>query len=101
MSLSGTTVRGEDGRWAASDRLEAWWNTEVPASEVPGGRPVDEGPVVRLARVDGMESCHFETTFSVPDVPPGRYQISVFVWAEDPRDGYGYFLPHEFTVTAD
>lgn len=96
--LSGTTVRGEDGRWAASDRLEAWWNTEVP---LIGALPINDGPIIRLVQVDSMERCRFEATFGLPDVEPGRYQISVFVWDEDPTEGYGFFLPHHFTVTRD
>lgn len=95
--LSGTTVRGEDGRWAASDRLEAWWNTQVPESEVP----IHEGPTVQLVEIDNMERCRFEASFMVPDAEPGRYQISVFTWEEDPTEGYGLFLPHYFTVTRD
>lgn len=93
--FSGTTLRGEDWKWAPSDRIEAWWNTEIP-----GGTPIADGPVVRLVRVDDMERCRFETTFTVPDVEPGRYKISVFSWFAIPQDGYGLFLPHHFTVTA-
>jgi hypothetical protein len=95
--LSGTTVRGEDGRWAASDRLEAWWNTGVPGS----AQPIEEGPVIQLIQVDNMERCHFEATFRVPDVEPDSYRISVFVWDEGPTEGYGDFLPHHFAVTDD
>ena len=95
--LSGTTVRGEDGRWAASDRLEAWWNTEVPESDVA----IQEGATVQLVQIDNMERCRFEASFMVPDAEPGRYQISVFTWEEDPTEGYGLFLPHDFTVTRD
>ena len=94
VAFSGTTLRGEDWRWAPSDRMEAWWNTETP-----GGPSLEEGPVMLLARIDDMERCRFETTFEVPDVEPGRYTISVFAWEEDPSDGYGFFLPHRFTVT--
>lgn len=100
VTFTGTTLRGEDWKWAPSDRLEAWWNTDAPASEVPGGAPVRDGPVVRLVRVDDMEQCRFETTFTVPDVELGRYKISVFSWFAIPEDGYGVFLPHHFTVTA-
>jgi TolB protein len=87
VSFSGTTVRGEDWRWAPSDRLEAWWDTDVPW----GG--------IRLVRVDDMERCRFETTFTVPDVEPGGYTISVFTWFANPDEGYGLFLPHRFAVT--
>lgn len=89
VTFSGTTLRGEDWKWAPSDRLEAWWNTELPS----GG--------IRLVRVDDMERCRFETTFEIPEAPPGRYKISVFAWEKDPGEGYGFFLPHHFTVTDD
>jgi hypothetical protein len=95
--LSGTTVRGQDGRWAASDRLEAWWNTGVPGS----AQPIVEGAVVQLVRVDNMERCQFEAAFRVPDVEPDRYRISVFTWEQDPAEGYGFSLPHQFTLTDD
>jgi hypothetical protein len=96
VKLSGTTRRGEDGRWAASDRLEAWWNTDVP-----NGAPLIEGPVIRLLTVTNMETCRFEATFEVPDVEPGRYKISVFAWSANPDNGYGFALPHYFNVTTD
>jgi hypothetical protein len=95
--LSGTTVRGEDGRWAPSDRLEAWWNTGVPGI----AQPIEEGPVVQLIQVDNMKRCRFEATFRVPDVEPDRYRISVFAWEENPTEGYGFFLPHHFIVTGN
>ena len=57
--------------------------------------------MLRLVRIDDMERCQFETTFTVPDVEPGRYKISVFAWEENPDDGYGFLLPHHFTVTDD
>lgn len=87
VTLSGTTLRGEDGRWAASDRLEAWWGSTTPSDGI------------RLTRVDDMERCRFHSTFVVPDADPGHYEISVFVWGANPRDGYGLFLSHHFTVT--
>jgi hypothetical protein len=99
VTISGATLRGEDWGWAPSDRLEAWWNTEVPASKLASSTPLKEGPVLRLVRVEDMERCRFRAVFAVPDVEPGRYQISVFVWGEDPADGYGYFPRHGFTVT--
>ena len=99
VSFFGTTLRGEDWKWAAADRLEAWWNTDVPSSEVPDALPVSEGPILMIARIDDMERCRFKTTFTVPDVDAGRYKISVFVWNARPSDGYGYFLPHFFRVT--
>jgi hypothetical protein len=101
VTLSGTTLRGEDGRYAPSDRLEAWWNSDVPRSEVPDAKPIGDGPVVKLVEVDDMERCGFEAQFTVPDVEPGRYVTSVVVWDHPPSDGYGWFLPHEFEVVSD
>lgn len=101
VTLSGTTLRGEDGRWAPSDRLEAWWNTDTPSSAGSEARPVRDGPVVKLVVVDDMERCGFATTFTVPEAEPGRYKISVFVWDAEPDEGYGLFLPHHFRVIGD
>lgn len=99
VSLSGTTVRGEDGRWAPSDRLEAWWNTSVPALKGQGGTPIKDGPALRLVTVDDMERCSFAAEFTIPNIDPGNYEISVLVWDDPPSEGYGFFLPHRFTVT--
>ena len=87
ITLSGTTVRDESGQWAPSDRLEAWWDTSAPGSGV------------KLAEVDDMERCYFETSFRVPDVEPGRYKVHIIAWEEDHEEGYGLFRPHYFTVT--
>ncbi len=88
VRLYGDTLRNEDGKWAPSHRLEGWWDTDVP------------GYGIKLAKVGNMNTCHFETMFTVPDVKPGFYRISVFSWNVDPRDGYGLYLPHRFTVTS-
>ncbi len=101
ITLSGTTLRGEDGRWTPADRLEAWWNAGVPRSEVPDATPIGDGRIVKLVEVDDMERCEFEVEFIVPDVEPGRYVVSVMVWDEPRSDGYGWSLPHEFGVLTD
>jgi hypothetical protein len=79
VTLFGTTVRGEDGRWTGSDRLEAWWNTIAP-----GGPPVKDGPVVKLVEVENMRRCYFKAEFKVPDVDPGTYRISILEWDVPP-----------------
>jgi Tol biopolymer transport system component len=94
VTLSGTTQRGEDGRYAPSDRMEAWWNTDVPNH----WRPLRDGPVERLLVERDTDACYFSEEFTVPDVEPGTYRISVLVWDEVPADGYGWFLPHDFEV---
>lgn len=71
----------------------------MPASEFAGAMPLREGPILRLARVDDLERCRFETTFTIPDVEPSLYRITVFSWFADPNDGYGFHGSHDFTVT--
>jgi len=94
--LSGPTFRGENGRYFPADRLEVWFNTKVPYSQVPSAEPIAPGPILRLATVEDMDQCTFSTRFTVPQVGPGRYKISVFVFHEG---GYGWWLPHFLTVT--
>lgn len=94
--LSGSTYRGEDGRYYPADRLEVWFNTKVPSAQVPNAAPITPGPIVHLATVQDMERCTFSTHFTVPDVQPGSYKVSVFVFD---RSGYGFWLPHVLTVT--
>jgi streptogramin lyase len=91
--LSGPTVRGEDWRYAPADRVEVWWNTDVPL--VPD-QPITPGPIVPLATEDVSERCTFSVYFTIPEVPPGRYEVRVFMFDEE---GYGDFLGHTFEVT--
>jgi N-acetylneuraminic acid mutarotase len=93
VKISGTTMRGEDGRWASSDRLEAWWNTKSP-----GGPPLMDGPVVKLVQVDDMRRCRFQAQFNVPDVEPGTYLVTIVTWDSPPSEGYGLALPERFIV---
>ncbi|MDQ3955143.1 MAG: hypothetical protein M3285_06310, partial [Actinomycetota bacterium] len=96
VRVFGTTLRAEDGRWTPADRLEVWWNAEFPDR----GRPIDESPVEKLVEIEDMERCDFAAAFRVPDVDPGAYAISAFVWDDPPSEGYGVFLPPElFMVT--
>jgi hypothetical protein len=94
--LSGPTLRGEDGRYWPADRVEVWWNTEVPTTEVTGAPPLTPGPIVPLAREDVSERCTFSVFFTVPDVRPGLYEVRVFMYHDG---GYGFFLGHDFQVT--
>jgi len=94
--LSGPTLRGEDWRYAPADRVEVWWNTEVPLTEVPDARPLVPGRIVRLAREEISGRCNFSVYFTIPDVPAGQYEVRVFMYHEG---GYGFFLGHTFDVT--
>jgi hypothetical protein len=84
VNVSGTFTDG--GLW-----LQLWWNADGDAPAKvdsppwpPTGpdlrfAPVGPGPVVKLASMPGPESgnCSFQTSFTVPDVGPGTYQL---VW---------------------
>ena len=93
--VSGPTLRGEDGRYAPADRIEFWWNTDVPLTEVPNAQPLTPGPILRLAREDISSRCNYSVSFVIPDVPPGEYRVEHFVYHED---GYGFGLGHVFEV---
>jgi hypothetical protein len=92
--LSGPTLRDEGGRFYPASRIEVWFNTSVPKSEVPNGAPIRSGPILHLATVYDMNRCTFSTHFAVPDVAPGRYKIFDFVFY---KGGYGG-SPHLLTV---
>jgi hypothetical protein len=96
VRVFGTTFRSEDGRFAPSKRLEVWWNTRFPAERGADAEPVNaDSPIILLTTVSDMHRCHFQTTFEVPDVPPGRYLIRTVVFSQE---GYGIFGYHHFTV---
>lgn len=97
VEVFGSTFRGENGRFFPSDRLEIWWNTNVPTSEVADTQPIRPGPVVLLTVVSDMSRCRFRTSFEVPDVRPGGYKVVAFVFHEG---GYGWFGSDRFRVTA-
>jgi streptogramin lyase len=94
--LTGPTLRGEDWRYAPADRVEVWWNTDVPTTQVPDQPPITPGPIVLLATEDVSGRCTFSAYFTVPDVPSGRYEVRVFMYDDS---GYGDFLGHTFQVT--
>lgn len=97
VEVFGITFRGEDGRFAASTRLEVWWNAKIPTKGASAANPFDTGPVLLLATVQDMDRCRFRTSFKVPDVRWGTYKIRSFVFDES---GYGWFGWHRFTVAA-
>lgn len=96
VTLTGTTLRSEGGRWTPARRFEFWFNTKVPDTQVLSASPLAPGPIVLLATVRDLRRCTFEATFTVPDAPPGRYRIAGSAYD---REGYGSLLSHVLTVT--
>jgi hypothetical protein len=97
--VTGPTLRTEDGRYAPASFVEVVWNTNVAVSAVPDAAPITPGPVFLLAREPILGQCRFRVSFRVPDVPPGRYRITVLIWHEPPGDGYGLAGVETFRVT--
>jgi len=96
VTVRGTTLRTEGGRFAPSSHAEVWWNTLVPRSMVADAPPIVDGsPVMRLATVANMDRCRFRTAFTVPDVRPGRYPVRTFIFQ---KGGYGVSPPVYFIV---
>jgi hypothetical protein len=46
-----------------------------------------------------MESVISKPPSGCPMSNPTDIKISVFVWDGNPTEGYGFFLPHHFSVT--
>jgi hypothetical protein len=76
VTVAGTTLRGEDGRYTPADRVEVWWNERWPVE----GLPAPLGERMRLAVQDISGRCHFAVRFLVPDVAPGRYPLVVHAY---------------------
>jgi len=96
VSVSGPTGRDESWFWAPLERIEVWWSS----APIWGG----DGRADRqlLASVDPGEGCTFSVAFSVPDVPPGRYVITVLgYWDPMYEGGSGFGLMGERAFTVD
>jgi hypothetical protein len=117
---AGSTVN-VSGRFVNDEAwLQLWWNADpqhapdhiAPPPWPPTGPQLafpaaGPGPVLELGSVEGPEStgeCTFTTRFTVPDVPPGTYQV---LWASgfgaQPEGGGAFALfasSMDFEVTA-
>jgi Tol biopolymer transport system component len=73
-----------DGSYMTDGRtgMVAWWNAgpktweHIGLSMTSNASPAGAGPVVRVGE-GGIGACSFSIRFTVPDVPPGEYPISV------------------------
>jgi hypothetical protein len=111
VEVSGQFQSGE--RW-----LQVWWNADeatLPSHLSPppwpatGPQlrfgPASSGPVLRVAAVAGPgpnPDCWFRTTFTVPDVPPGTYQVLRVSGIVNPPSQQSYALlsgPFTFRVS--
>jgi Tol biopolymer transport system component len=90
VALSGPTGRDGNWFWSPLDRIEVWW------SQGPIERPTETGTQLLLASVEPGQDCTFAANFRVPDVPPGRYLVTVLAYGPG---GFGWMAERQFTVT--
>lgn len=95
VSLSGPTGRDENAFWAPLEKIEVWWSRDRI------GVPEETGDQHLLASLDPGRDCTFIATFSVPDVPPGDYLITVLGYWDlsyPGASGFGLMGERTFTV---
>ena len=88
--------RGEGGQYAPTDRLEVWWNDDTLPNSSYYDAVAPNGPPQRLASLDVSSTCAYRIEFTVPDIPPGTYPVTLRAYG-----GGGYSWPgwESFTVT--
>jgi hypothetical protein len=91
VGLSGTTGHDENWFWFPLDRIDVWWSPEFI------GVPEETVGKYLLASIDPLQECNFSAGFRVPDVPPGRYFVTVLGYDSS---GFGVMGEREFTVTS-
>ena len=90
VTLSGPTGRDENWFWSPQEKIEVWWSPESI------GIPVETGNTTLLASIDPGHRCDFNVTFRVPDVPAGRYLVTILDYDQE---GFGWMGERRFTVT--
>jgi Tol biopolymer transport system component len=91
VTLSGPTGRDENWFWSPLEKIEVWWSPERI------GVPEETRDKLLLASIDPLSTCDFAVTFATPDVPAGRYLITILGYHED--GGFGLMGERTFTVT--
>lgn len=94
----------QDGTFDASEIIEVWWNADpetywdlLNGSEALAVNP--NSPVQRLGEQPANEACDFKITFTVPDVPEGKYNVVII---HGQAGGVAlYDLGHTFEVIGD
>ncbi len=91
VTLSGPTGRDENWFWSPREKIEVWWSPENI------GVPEETRDKLLLASIDPLSTCDFTVTFATPDVPAGRYVITILGYHEGA--GFGLMGERMFTVT--
>ena len=71
----------EGGLYVPDQKVEVWWNDDTLP---PGARlATPNGPPMQLASQDVTSTCSYSMTFTVPNLPPGTYPLSVRAYGGD------------------
>jgi hypothetical protein len=104
-TITGEIPHGEgaEGGYPAdpTEWIEVWWNLKPAgwSSAIAGGDdpiPAEQGPVVRLGRVDVATTCNYRVVFTVPETSAGTYPIVVLYGSKASGSA---FLPVSFEVS--
>jgi hypothetical protein len=71
ITVSGPTLRGEDGRYTPATKVDVWWDAGRLQALSSQGRMVASSPIEGL--------CRFRVSFPIPDVPPGDYPVTALI----------------------
>ena len=91
VTLSGPTGRDEKWFWSPLEKIEVWWSPETLRV------PAETRDKLLLASIDTLSSCDFTVTIATPEVPAGRYVITILGYWED--GSFGWMGERTFTVT--
>jgi hypothetical protein len=80
ITVSGPTLRGEDGRYTPATRVEVWWNASRLQAPI-------QGQMVASLPIEGL--CRFRVTFAIPDVPPGEYPVTTVIYQPGEFGSFG------------
>lgn len=76
------------GNPAFTTAVQVWWNLDPVRSQFAGSKmqspaPVQDGPVELIAEQFVNHQCEYESTFAIPDVDPGDYEVVLIYFGGD------------------
>ena len=87
--------RGEGGQYVSPEASSAqvWWND---GSDIQGAAPPQLGPATKVGEQNTSRTCGYSISFTVPNVAPGVYPVTV---REAWSGGYSEYGEENFHVT--
>jgi hypothetical protein len=95
VTVSGFPPRTEGGAYVSPEgtRAEVWWNDGGSGVE---GAAAATGQATELGFADTSGTCAYRISFTVPDVGPGVYPVTV---RDASPNGFSWYGEENFTVT--